>query len=133
MFISTAPSGVLTASEVVVSWNATDATSGIARYEVSVDGTPFASVDRETHLPLVVSDGDHVVLVRAVDEAGNAIVAEIRFRVDTNILSPTGPYMGVPLYVSMAVALASAAAAGFILWRRRRAKRVAREQEERNP
>ena len=133
VFISTAPSGVLTASEVVVSWNATDATSGIARYEVSVDGTPFASVDRETHLPLVVSDGDHVVLVRAVDEAGNAIVAEIRFRVDTNILSPTGPFKGVPLYVLMAAALASIVAVAVIVWRRRRADRAARGPEERKP
>ena len=131
VFTSKAPSGTRTRSDVAVSWAATDATSGVARYDVSVDGGPFASVDRNTYLPLVLADGEHVVLVRAVDAAGNANETEIRFRVDTNVFSPAGPYQGVPLYVVMAAAFASTAAVAFILWRRRRrARRTAPGPEE---
>lgn len=132
-FTSTAPSGVLTESGVLVSWNATDATSGIAGYEVSVDGGRFAPIERRTDLHLIVADGDHVVLVRAIDMAGNAAETEIRFRVDTNVFSSTGPYNGVPLYVSLAAAVASAAVVAFIFWRRRRRRTAAaaRNGEER--
>jgi len=123
VFTSTAPSGILTTRDVLVSWSATDATSGIARYEVSVDGTAFTSVQRQTQRSLTASDGDHVVQVRALDAAGNAAETEIWFRVDTNFFSPTGPHRGIPLYLTIVGIIVLSVAVALVVWRRRRGRR----------
>src|SRR5436309_5044862 len=38
------PSGSVSQSDVTISWSSSDAASGIARQEVSIDGGPFESV-----------------------------------------------------------------------------------------
>ncbi len=110
------PTGTLTTSDVTISWSAADALSGIARFEVSLDSGPFQTVGKETSVVLSVPDGEHAVVVRAVDLAGNVAVAETRFRVDTNIFSPSGPYAGIPLYLLVG---AISAAVVVLIWRLR--------------
>ncbi len=101
-FLAASPEGVITSSEVTLMWVATDNHSGIARYEVSVDGVGFVSVGLNTTITFQLTDGDHIVVLRAVDTAGQMQTHELRFRVDTNILSITGPYAGIPLYAIIA-------------------------------
>lgn len=118
-FASTSPSGFVTIPDVTVSWTADDATAGISRYEVSADGEDFQSVWQETSAALTLGDGDHVVVVRAVDGAGNHAEVEIHFTVDTNVFSPTGPYQGVPLYGLIVAIIATLIVIALILRRRR--------------
>lgn len=56
--------------DVEILFNATDRTSGIKDYEVSVDGAPFEK--NESPLSLTnLTDGIHFIKVRAFDKAGN--------------------------------------------------------------
>jgi phosphodiesterase/alkaline phosphatase D-like protein len=70
-------------------WDAaTDATSGLQRYQVSVDSGGFANIGTDTTYTMEdgtpLSDGSHTFQVRAVDRAGNAgEAASLAFTVDT--------------------------------------------------
>ena len=111
------PKETYTSSDVTIEWSASDAYSGIARYEVRVDDGPFQSLGLATKHTLSLADGDHTVTVRAIDAAGNLAEQTIRFRVDTNVFSFSGPYRGAP---TVAIVVAVAIAAALLLVRRRR-------------
>src|SRR5207247_6406983 len=78
-----APS-VQIASYTLLSWSGSDAVSWIARYEVGIDGAPFVSVCLQTSLARHWSNGDHVVVVRAYDAAGNAKSSVMQFTASDN-------------------------------------------------
>src|SRR5213594_3458038 len=63
------PSGVQTTPDVTITWTGSDTASGIARYEVSIDGGPTESVGMTTSLSRRWSDGDHTIRVTAYDTA----------------------------------------------------------------
>ena len=111
------PAGVQSRSVVIVTWSGYDATSGLAFYEVRVDGgRPHRLLEPEPQ-SLALRDGEHIVFITGTDLAGNSASAEIRFRVDTNPFSPTGPLAGIPTYL---VAAAIVCAAVFAIRRRRK-------------
>ena len=83
-------------SSVLVGWSGSDATSGLMRYDIQVDGAPWQSLGLSTNATLTLSDGDHLVRVRALDWAGNVKEASSRIRVDTNAFSFEGPLNGAP-------------------------------------
>jgi hypothetical protein len=74
-----------------VSWTGSDAGSGIAWYEVSIDGAAFMSVGLQTSLTGHWTPGTHVVVVRAYDAAGNAKTSTIQFTVSENATPATPP------------------------------------------
>ena len=90
-FLSLSPRGILHSASVRLAWEAEDDASGIAGYEVSVDGGAFQSVGDNTSLGVSLADGGHAVRIRALDAAGNTGEATYDFRVDTFALSLTGP------------------------------------------
>ena len=112
------PGGVVTRSDVTVSWEAVDATSGIDRFEVSIDDGIFFTVEMRRSTTLRLADGPHTVRIKAIDVAGNPSMALLVFQIDTNIFSPTGPYLGLPLYL-----LAASLVISLALLARRRRKR----------
>jgi len=67
-----------------VSWTGTDHESGLAGYQVSVDGRPYIAMGNATVLPESWSLGSHVVTVKAWDVAGNEGTQTIAFRVEPN-------------------------------------------------
>lgn len=72
--IEIVPSSDPTEPRVKLRFDATDATSGIDHYEVSIDGgTPLNWVDDGTHIYTTpaLEGGDHVIAAKAVDKAGN--------------------------------------------------------------
>jgi parallel beta-helix repeat protein len=72
----------------VISWIGSDATSGIVRFEVSIDGGAFASVGMAmSHNFSGLMDGTHNVTVKVVDAAGNEVNLTIQFTVDTSVSS----------------------------------------------
>lgn len=95
--IANSPS-VPIAPDESVSWSASDAGSGIARYEVSIDGAAFVSVGLQTSLTRHWTAGPHVVVVRAYDAAGNAKSSPIHFSVVENPTpaTPAGPPPSTP-------------------------------------
>jgi hypothetical protein len=113
--------GTITTSRFVFSLKATDDGSGLARFEVGIDGGQFQSVGLATNISLTLSDGVHEIRVRAVDAAGNIAGFAFILRVDTNIFSFSGPYGGLPTILLVGLAIL----ASFIwMWvRQKRGKR----------
>jgi len=81
-----------------LSWSGSDGGSGIARYEVSIDGVAFVSIGLQTTLARHWTAGTHVVVVRAYDAAGNAKSSVIQFSVAENPTptTPSGPSPPTP-------------------------------------
>jgi len=99
---------VIRKSEVLVSWEALDATSGIAKVEVKVDASDWVDVTGKTsYTALWVVEGNHEVRVRATDRAGN--VAEQSITFSTSPPPWYATYWYVPLgAVAAVVAIAAA-------------------------
>ena len=104
-------------ADIAVSWNGSDSGSGIATYEISVDGGGFSGVGKATTYSLTLSDGEHDIRVRASDVAGHTTEQSIRVRIDTNAFSFSGPYGGAP---AIALPLGIAAIAAILLGKRGR-------------
>jgi len=111
------PSGVQTSPDLTISWTGSDTASGIARYEVSIDGGPTQSVGMTTSLSRRWSDGDHTVRVTAYDAAGNQDATVISFRVSPGSPGVFGVFQTLPLVLpAFALCLLLFAIA---FWRRR--------------
>ncbi len=118
VFVARSPQPIVTTRNFVLSWKAEDEASGIARYEVSVDGSPFVSVGQGTSQPLTLADGEHSVQVRVFDVAGNEGETEYIVQVDTFLLSATGPQGTLVLALIFGVNAAAVMAA--VIQRRRK-------------
>ncbi len=72
-------------SSVAVRWTGTDATSGVNRYIMTVDGgVPIALSAQDLELILTgLPEGLHLIELRAFDRAGNFVDATLHFGVDT--------------------------------------------------
>ena len=83
-----------TVNDVTVTWSASDAVAGLAPYQVRVNGGSWTQ-QTSTSLTLTdLADGTYRIDVRAIDQAGNAIMRSVSFTVDRivptlNIISPT--------------------------------------------
>jgi hypothetical protein len=66
-------------SEVMVAASASDAVSGVATFEMALDGGGWAAYNG----PVALTDSDHVVDLRAMDSAGNVSTQSQAVRVDT--------------------------------------------------
>jgi hypothetical protein len=88
-----------------LSWVGSDSVSGVARYEVSIDGGPFQTVGLATGLSRHWTEGAHVVVVEAFDTAGNQASTVISFQVSGS--APTTPGSpSLPQSTSLVVSLA---------------------------
>jgi hypothetical protein len=69
---------------VDVAWTGEDVASGIAGYEVMLDGGAWVAIGLGTeHSFIDVADGNHTVHVKAIDNAGHESTASSVFTVDT--------------------------------------------------
>jgi hypothetical protein len=57
-------------SSFAVNWTGTDALSGIDHHEIRLDEDPWVNVPEQTYMFTNISNGNHKVLVKAVDKAG---------------------------------------------------------------
>src|SRR5205823_3035753 len=71
-FQSLSPSGGTDVSPVRITWDAADTDSGIAGYEIRIDGGSFSAIGTAREIFLNLSDGRHVIEVKAVDRAGRS-------------------------------------------------------------
>ena len=101
---------------MTITWTGSDGASGIARYEVSIDGGPTESVGMTTSLTRRWSDGDHTVRVTAYDAAGNQDATVISFRVSPESPGVFGVFQTLPLVLPAIALLLLLFAVAF--WRR---------------
>ncbi|MDD1770186.1 MAG: pre-peptidase C-terminal domain-containing protein [Methanomassiliicoccales archaeon] len=108
-----------TDGSVTVKWNSSDGCSGLNGTELIVDGVSQGSPTAEGGVAVLqgLSDGTHNITVVSVDVAGNRAEGSTVVTVDTNPLSPSGPY-GVLLDIVI-VATTCALAGAFLLTRKK--------------
>ena len=106
-------------SRVEVAWSASDATSGLMRFDLRVDAGSWQSVGLATIVTLTLADGVHEIRVRALDFAGNFREASARVNVDTSVFSFDGPVHGLPTLLLVGVGVA----VGLLVARSRRRSR----------
>jgi hypothetical protein len=89
-----------TSNSIMVSWSSSDGTSGVNRTEYSLDGGAF-QVCTGSSLDLKgLADGDHNLVLKVTDNAGNSIAKSVSFKVNTNVFSmsgPVGPWLDIGL------------------------------------
>ncbi len=96
-----AAGALLNSSTVAVSWQASDAVSGVSQYAAALDGgafVPTAGGGSATFSGL--AEGAHRITVEATDRAGNVAQRNVTFTVDTDgpVLTITNPAAGVYLH-----------------------------------
>ncbi len=77
---------IFKSSSVTINWNASDATSGLSSIWVSFDSNAsFALISNASRSISWndLEDGDHYVIIRAMDEAGNVIEKRLDFKVSS--------------------------------------------------
>src|SRR5437870_6637249 len=122
------PSGLVTTPDVTITWTGTDGASGVARYEVSIDGGPTESVGMTTSLTRRWSDGDHTVRVTAYDAAGNQDAKVISFTVSPASSGVFGVFQTLPLILPAIALCILLFAVAF--WRRRLHRNEAEDRGE---
>jgi hypothetical protein len=85
---------VFTANQISFNWTSNDSTSGVGAIELSLDGAAYQMLGgTQSNFTLQrIGDGQHSLLIRVTDLAGNKVIKELSFVVDTNPLSPQGPF-----------------------------------------
>ena len=83
LWITSPFKGSLHPPTVEVTWKGTDRRTGIAHYEIRLDSGTWTDTGKSRMYQFVgLTDGEHIVYVKAVDGAGNEAVVSITFRVD---------------------------------------------------
>jgi len=76
---------------VTINWSGADAGSGIDHYEIALDAGSFTvNVTEQTYTISGLSDGNHIVTVRAFDRIGRSSEASVTFVVNTSPLGGPG-------------------------------------------
>ena len=70
-------------SFLTVKWWALDNGSGIAYYLIKLDDGDWINITKTNYTFTSIPDGEHLVVVRAIDKAGNTAETSVRFIVDT--------------------------------------------------
>ncbi len=124
----------VTVNCTTISWNGSDATSGIDHFEVSIDGGAFSSVGTVMSYNFSgLADGVHNVTVKAIDIAGNEVYRTIRFIVRTS--GSGGGISGdlILFSVNLAIIILVIAAAVAIMKRMKRSPPTESDEMEAEP
>lgn len=108
-----------------INWTASDATSGLDHFEVSVDGGAATTVSG-TALGTILStltDGQHNVTIKAVDAAGNSVTKSV-----TITVSAAGADNTLLILAIVAIVIIAAAVAAMMMMRRNKGKGASEEE-----
>ena len=125
-FSTPADGATVSSSTVAVQWLVTDAGSGLSSVTISLDGATAQGVTpggTQTYSGL--ADGQHSVVIRATDAAGNVRTASISFTVNTQLLGNNAlayGLIGAVVVVVVVIAL--------VVWRMRKPKAPEAPKEE---
>ncbi len=71
-------------SNLSICWKGSDNVSGIKNYEVKRDSNDYRNIEKNTSYEFIdLSDGSHILYVKAVDDAGNTATNNVNITVDT--------------------------------------------------
>ena len=118
VLLTLSPQGTVSTSNVVLKWKAEDIASGVAGFNVSVDGGPFEAVGLQISKTVSLADGRHTVRIGALDVAGNDAETQFAFQVDTFVLSATGPQ--ATLFLALIFGVNAAIVLSVLIVRRRK-------------
>jgi hypothetical protein len=92
-------------STVTVTWTGSDVNSGIAGYEVRLEGGSWISIGASTGREFTgLSDGSHTIEIRVTDNSGNTKLASVSFTVNTSSwLLPVAAVGGLATVIIVAV------------------------------
>jgi len=122
------PYGQVDHSNVMIAWDSDDEMSGIANFEVVVDGGDPRVVDNLTSSAVYdLKNGNHSVVVKATDLAGNSAESELTFTVEVIDQPPADGGNYITLIALMAII-----SAGIVVLylRSEREKRLRGKQDE---
>jgi hypothetical protein len=114
-----------------LTWIGSDSVSGIARYDVSVDGGSFQSAGSEPRLAGSWTIGSHTAVVRAYDEAGNSAMTSFPFQVDEDAAAvppvqlapaPAVPSITLPIVTLLGLTSLVLSGAAALMYRRVRSQ-----------
>lgn len=93
---------IITSSSILLQWEANDTSSGIHHCEYQIDEGIWIGTGNPNHAQLSgLTDGHHVVRVKAIDKVRNSAIKQVEFTIDTNAFSINGPYKGIPSFVGI--------------------------------
>jgi len=120
--LSPTDGAALTSSSVELRFTAVDATGGVARIEIVLDGGApvLLGGGASSYTIAGLTDGTHTIVVRAIDRAGNVQQSSITVHVNTAVLSPSGPYGVAPLGGLSIVVIVAVLSAILVMRRRKR-------------
>jgi hypothetical protein len=112
------PTGRVTNPNAAVSWTGSDDVSGIARYEVRIDGGAPRLIGTVQSYSQFWNSTSHTVQVKAVDKAGHESVAATSFTVEPEIFGSGGLLQILP--AALPVVALALLVASYVLLRSRR-------------
>ncbi|MFW5907344.1 MAG: InlB B-repeat-containing protein, partial [Candidatus Natronoplasma sp.] len=108
----------ITRSNVTIEWTASDDISGIDHFEVRLEGGEWVRVDETEYGFEDLEEGNHTVMVRAIDNAGNPSEIESEFTV-TIEEGPSSFFEGLQAIWLILLLIPIFLIAFLLFWRRR--------------
>ncbi len=94
-------------STLTASWSGEDETSGIDHYEIKLNDGSWIDTGKNTAYTFTgVSDGNHVLNVKATDGANNSRQIQIRFSVDTSLIGGPGWTDDIIIFSTVSIVVA---------------------------
>jgi hypothetical protein len=133
-FVRLNDGATLTSRSEAISWSSSDNVSGIDHFEYKLDSGTFQSLGATSSVGLTnLASGQHTLTVRAIDKAGNVAEKSVTFKVDTSVVSlsgPVGPWLDIGL---VAVALIALLLGLFLVRHPRKGRPKQPSQQEQKP
>jgi hypothetical protein len=109
-------------STIDVTWSGSDEYSGISDYRIRLDESSWISIGTNTSYTFTgLSDGDHTIDIKAVDNAGNVKQETVSFIVNTSPLFGPG-YIEEIVIVATVITIALATALYLLKIRKHKSK-----------
>ncbi len=116
-----------------LSWTASDGTSNIENVSISLDGGEFIEVEGDSYSTEILPPGDHTLVVRAIDSAGNVVEETWTFTVLADQIGETDDGGGSSILLIVFIVVILLAIAGgilFVVFRRSRTGKVEEEKDQ---
>lgn len=107
VLIDSEDGAIFTTNEVNISWASSDSGSGVDVLEFSIDGEEYVSCDDSYVVLTDMDDGEHSLVIRAHDAAGNNASDTLQFEVDVSNNGTSGLILIVAAAAAIVIAVAA--------------------------
>ncbi len=99
--ISPVNGAILNKETLTIYWNATDNVSGVNHYEISVDNSHWINVGNKTTYVIKLNNGEHIIRIKAVDNAGNEIIKSIHVKFSPSIIGVGSSWLWIIILLAI--------------------------------